>query len=139
MYLETCCLGWVDGLYRRFIHEPLGSCGETRRAGGDTAFKTRVMPHIRSVHVAESGDLRAWYLWRRRTGMALHTRARCVQMNAYCSSRAVHRLRHQAALTLAHSPCCAIFNDKRYEQHGVELARLSAAKPRAFRPGRPLV
>lgn len=89
VYLETCYLSWVGGLYRRSIHERFGYYDETYRAAGDTEFKNRVMPHIRSVHVpemlgvfnnypeerttqhprAEIEDLRAWYLWRTPAGM----------------------------------------------------------------------
>lgn len=87
--LETCYLSWVGGLYRRSIHERFGLYDETFRAAGDTEFKNRIMPHIRSVHVpgvlgvfnnypeerttqhprAEIEDLRAWYLWRTPAGM----------------------------------------------------------------------
>lgn len=89
VYLETCYLSWVGGLYRRTIHDRFGYYDEGFRAAGDTEFKNRVMPHIRSVHVpgmlgvfnnypeerttqhprAEIEDLRAWYLWRTRAGM----------------------------------------------------------------------
>ena len=89
VYLETCYLSWVGGLYRRSIHERFGYYDETYRAAGDTEFKNRVMPYIRSVHVprmlgvfnnypeerttahprAEIEDLRAWYLWRSPAGM----------------------------------------------------------------------
>jgi glycosyltransferase involved in cell wall biosynthesis len=87
--LETCYLSWVGGLYRRSIHERFGFYDESFRAAGDTEFKNRIMPHIRSVHVpgvlgvfnnypeerttqhprAEIEDLRAWYLWRTPAGM----------------------------------------------------------------------
>lgn len=89
VYLETCYLSWVGGLYRRSIHDRFGYYDETYRAAGDTEFKNRMMPHIRSVHVprmlgvfnnypeerttqhprAEIEDLRAWYLWRSAAGM----------------------------------------------------------------------
>ena len=89
VYLETCYLSWVGGLYRRTIHERFGYYDESFRAAGDTEFKNRVMPHIRSVHVprmlgvfnnypeerttqhprAEIEDLRAWYLWRSQGGL----------------------------------------------------------------------
>jgi glycosyltransferase involved in cell wall biosynthesis len=89
VYLETCYLSWVGGLYRRSIHERFGYYDESFRASGDTEFKNRVLPHIRSVHVprtlgvfnnypedrttqsprAEIEDLRAWYLWRTEGGM----------------------------------------------------------------------
>jgi hypothetical protein len=87
--LDTCYLSWVGGLYRRSIHERFGFYDESFRAAGDTEFKNRVLPHIRSVHVpdvlgvfnnypeerttahprAEIEDLRAWYLWRTPAGM----------------------------------------------------------------------
>lgn len=88
-YLETCYLSWVGGLYRRTIHDRVGWYDESFRAAGDTEFKNRIMPHIRSVHVpqvlgvfnnypeerttqhprAEVEDTRAWYLWRTQAGM----------------------------------------------------------------------
>ena len=87
--LETCYLSWVGGLYRRSIHERFGFYDENFRAAGDTEFKNRILPYIRSVHVpgvlgvfnnypeerttqhprAEIEDLRAWYLWRTPAGM----------------------------------------------------------------------
>ncbi len=89
VYLETCYLSWVGGLYRRSIHDRFGWYDESFRAAGDTEFKNRIMPHIRSVHVpgmlgvfnnypeerttqhphAEIEDLRSWYLWRTTAGM----------------------------------------------------------------------
>jgi len=89
VYLETCYLSWVGGLYRRTIHDRFGWYDESFRAAGDTEFKNRILPHIRSVHVprmlgvfnnypeerttqhprAEIEDLRAWYLWRTEAGM----------------------------------------------------------------------
>ena len=89
VYLETCYLSWVGGLYRRSIHERFGYYDESFRAAGDTEFKNRILPHIRSVHVpnmlgvfnnypeerttasprAEIEDLRAWYLWRTEGGL----------------------------------------------------------------------
>lgn len=89
VYLETCYLSWVGGLYRRDIHDRFGYYDETFRAAGDTEFKCRVMPFIESRHVpcplgvfnnypeerttqhprAEIEDLRAWYLWRTEAGM----------------------------------------------------------------------
>ena len=89
VYLETCYLSWVGGLYRRTVHERFGYYDESFRAAGDTEFKNRVMPHIRSAYVprmlgvfnnypeerttqhprAEIEDLRAWYLWRSQGGL----------------------------------------------------------------------
>lgn len=87
--LDTCYLSWVGGLYRRSVHDRFGFYDESFRAAGDTEFKNRILPHIRSVHVpgmlgvfnnypderttqhprAEIEDLRAWYLWRTPAGM----------------------------------------------------------------------
>jgi len=90
VYLETCYLSWVGGLYRKSIHERFGFYDETFRGAGDTEFKSRVLPHIKSAHLrqtlgiflnypeeratqhprAEIEDLRAWYLYRTRAGVA---------------------------------------------------------------------
>jgi len=84
VYLETCYLSWVGALYRRSIHERFGYYDESFRAAGDTEFKNRVLPFIRSTALprtlgifwnypddrstqsprAEIEDLRAWYLHR---------------------------------------------------------------------------
>ena len=89
VYLETCYLSWVGGLYRRSIHERFGYYDGTYRAAGDTEFKGRVLPHIKSRHVprvlgvflnypeerttasprAELEDYRAWYLHRSPAGV----------------------------------------------------------------------
>ncbi len=89
VYLETCYLSWVGGLYRRSIHDRFGYYDESFRAAGDSEFKNRVLPHIRTRHVpemlgvfnnypeerttqhlrAEVEDLRAWYLCRSHGGM----------------------------------------------------------------------
>ena len=89
VYLDTTYLSWVGGLYRRSLHDRFGWYDETYRAAGDTEFKNRLLPFIRSVHVprllgvfnnypeerttasprAELEDLRAWYLWRTTAGM----------------------------------------------------------------------
>ncbi len=89
VYLDTCYLSWVGGLYRRSIHDRFGFYDESFRAAGDTEFKSRILPHIHSVRVprmlgvfnnypeerttahprAEIEDLRAWYLWRTPAGM----------------------------------------------------------------------
>lgn len=89
VYLDTCYLSWVGGLYRASIHDRCGYYDESFRAAGDTEFKSRIMPFIRSVHVprmlgvfnnypeerttahprAEIEDLRAWYLPRSQAGM----------------------------------------------------------------------
>lgn len=90
-WLETCYLTYVGGLYRRSVHDRAGWYDESYRGAGDTEFKNRVMPRIRSIHLpetlgvfnnypeerttqhprAEIEDLRAWYLWRTPAGMRL--------------------------------------------------------------------
>jgi glycosyltransferase involved in cell wall biosynthesis len=89
VYLETCYLSWVGGLYRRSIHDRFGYYDGSYRATGDNEFKGRIMPHIRSKHLprmlgvflnypedrttasprAELEDLRAWYLHRSAGGI----------------------------------------------------------------------
>jgi len=89
VYLETCYLSWVGGLYRRTIHDRFGYYDETFGAAGDTEFKNRILPHIEVRFVpktlglflnypdgqttasprAEIEDLRAWYLHRSRGGV----------------------------------------------------------------------
>jgi glycosyltransferase involved in cell wall biosynthesis len=90
VYLETCYLSWVGGLYRKSIHERFGYYDGSFRAAGDTEFKGRVLPQIRTRHVprvlgvflnypeerttasprAELEDYRAWYLHRSPAGVA---------------------------------------------------------------------
>lgn len=82
VYLETCYLSWVGALYRKSIHDRFGYYDGTFRAAGDTEFKNRVLPFIKSKAiprtlgifwnykekrttqspVAEIEDMRAWYL-----------------------------------------------------------------------------
>lgn len=89
VYLETCYLSWVGGLYRRSIHDRFGYYDETFRGAGDTEFKSRILPFIRSRHIAktlgiflnypeerttqhpraEIEDQRAWYVYRSVPGM----------------------------------------------------------------------
>jgi glycosyltransferase involved in cell wall biosynthesis len=84
VYLETCYLSWVPSLYRRSIHDRFGYYDSSFRAAGDTEFKNRVLPFIKSKSIpvtlgiyrdypeerttaspiAEIEDLRAWYLHR---------------------------------------------------------------------------
>jgi len=84
VYLETCYVSWVGGMYRRSIHERFGFYDETFGAAGDTEFKNRVLPHITVKFIprtlglflnypderttasprAEIEDLRAWYIHR---------------------------------------------------------------------------
>ncbi|HWB07598.1 MAG TPA: glycosyltransferase [Pirellulales bacterium] len=89
VYLETCYLSWVGSLYRRRIHDRLGYYDPTFGAAGDTEFKNRVLPFIKSRVIprtlgvfwnypsgqttcsprAEIEDLRAWYLHRTPAGV----------------------------------------------------------------------
>jgi len=89
VYLETCYLSWVGGLYRRSIHERFGFYDEAFRGAGDTEFKSRILPFIKSKHVAkpyglflnypeerttqhpraEIEDQRAWYIYRTKAGV----------------------------------------------------------------------
>ncbi len=84
VYLETCYLSWVGALYRRSIHERFGYYDSSFRGAGDTEFKSRVLPFIRSKIVdctlgvfwnypderttqspaIEIEDIRAWYIHR---------------------------------------------------------------------------
>jgi glycosyltransferase involved in cell wall biosynthesis len=89
VYLESCYLTYVGGLYRRRIHERLGYYDASFRAAGDTEFKHRILPFIKSRVVpatlgifrnypsgqttssprAEIEDLRALYLHRTPAGV----------------------------------------------------------------------
>jgi glycosyltransferase involved in cell wall biosynthesis len=89
-YLDCTFLSYVGGLYRRSIHDRFGYYDESFRAAGDTEFKNRILPFIRSKYVsrplgvfnnypeerttqhprAEIEDLRAWYLHRTPAGAA---------------------------------------------------------------------
>jgi glycosyltransferase involved in cell wall biosynthesis len=89
VYLETCYLSWVGSLYRRRIHERVGYYDASFGAAGDTEFKNRVLPFIKSRVIprtlgvfwnypsgqttcsprAEIEDLRAWYLHRTPAGV----------------------------------------------------------------------
>jgi glycosyltransferase involved in cell wall biosynthesis/predicted 3-demethylubiquinone-9 3-methyltransferase (glyoxalase superfamily) len=84
VYLDTCYLTYVGGLYRRNLHNRFGFYDETFRGAGDTEFKNRVLPHINCQLVdnvwgifwnypddrttqsplAEIEDIKAWYLYR---------------------------------------------------------------------------
>lgn len=110
VYLETCYLSWVGGLYRRSIHERFGYYDASFRAAGDTEFKGRVLPFIKTREVpgvlgiflnypevrttesprAEIEDLRAWYLHRTFAGVC------------YAFSR---RNREDAERVLMHALC----------------------------------
>lgn len=84
VYLDTCYLTYVGGLYRRNLHSRFGFYDEGFRGAGDTEFKNRVLPHINCDFVdqvlgifwnypddrttqsplAEIEDIKAWYLYR---------------------------------------------------------------------------
>lgn len=90
VFLDTCYLSWVGGLYRRTIHDRFGYYDESFRGAGDTEFKGRILSRIKTLHVpkmlgvfnnypeerttqsprAELEDLRAWYLHRSPAGIA---------------------------------------------------------------------
>ena len=90
VYLETCYLSWVGAMYRKSMHDRFGFYDETFGAAGDTEFKNRVLPFIRTKTLpmtlgvflnypeeratqsprAEIEDLRAWYLHRSAAGVA---------------------------------------------------------------------
>lgn len=87
--LETCYLSYVGAMYRRDLHQRLGYYDTSFGAAGDTEFKNRVLPFIKSKAVpqtlgvfwnypdgqttksprAELEDLRAWYLHRTAAGI----------------------------------------------------------------------
>ena len=87
-YLDCTFLSYVGGLYRHTIHDRLGYYDETFRAAGDTEFKNRILPFIKSKYIAqplgvfnnypddrttqhpraEIEDLRAWYIHRSAAG-----------------------------------------------------------------------
>jgi glycosyltransferase involved in cell wall biosynthesis len=89
VYLETCYLSWVGGMYRRTIHDRYGYYDESFRGAGDTEFKNRILPYISVRFVdrmlglllnypdgqttaspmAEIEDSRAWYLHRTAGGL----------------------------------------------------------------------
>ncbi|WP_103669964.1 glycosyltransferase [Pseudanabaena sp. BC1403] len=89
VYLETCYLSWVGALYRRSIHDRFGYYDATFTAAGDTEFKGRILPFIKTKAIpkvlgvfrnypderttqhprAEIEDLRAWYLHRTLAGV----------------------------------------------------------------------
>jgi hypothetical protein len=89
VYLETCYLSWVGALYRKSIHDRCGLYDPSFRAAGDTEFKNRVLPFIKTKALpqtlgvfwnypsgqttcsprAEIEDLRAWYLHRTLAGV----------------------------------------------------------------------
>jgi glycosyltransferase involved in cell wall biosynthesis len=99
VYLETCYLSWVGAMYRRSIHDRFGYYDGRFRAAGDTEFKGRILPFIKTRHVpkllglfnnypdpratgsplAKLEDIRAWYLHRTPGGIryAMESRDPC--------------------------------------------------------------
>lgn len=89
VYLETCYLSWVGALYRKSIHERFGYYDGSFGAAGDTEFKGRVLPFLKTKCIprllgvflnypeerttasprAEIEDTRAWYLHRSLGGL----------------------------------------------------------------------
>lgn len=89
VYLDTCYLSWVGALYRRNLHDRCGFYDSSFGAAGDTEFKNRVLPFIKTKVLprtlgifwnypsgqttasprAEIEDLRAWYLHRTLAGV----------------------------------------------------------------------
>jgi glycosyltransferase involved in cell wall biosynthesis len=89
VYLDTCYLTYVGGLYRRNIHNHFGYYDSSFQGAGDTEFKKRILPHIKckmidqvlgifwnypdqrttQTPLAEIEDLRAWYLHRTLAGI----------------------------------------------------------------------
>ncbi len=88
-YLDTAYLSWVGALYRRSIHERFGYYDGSFGAAGDTEFKNRVLPFVKTSRLpqtlgvflnypeervtesprAEIEDGRAWYLHRTAGGV----------------------------------------------------------------------
>jgi glycosyltransferase involved in cell wall biosynthesis len=88
--LESCYLSYVGAMYRREVHQRVGYYDSSFGGAGDTEFKNRALPFIRSKEVpqtlgifwnypdgqttrsprAEIEDLRAWYLHRSAAGVA---------------------------------------------------------------------
>ena len=89
IYLDTCYISYVGALYKKSIHEKFGYYDDSFRAAGDTEFKNRVGPFIKTKTIpktlgifynyaedrttqspaAEIEDLRAWYLFRTEGGI----------------------------------------------------------------------
>jgi glycosyltransferase involved in cell wall biosynthesis len=110
VYLETCYLSWVGGLYRRSIHERFGFYDASFKAAGDTEFKNRVLPFIKTKAIpqllgifwnypetraslsatAEIEDLRAWYLHRTVAGIDYAFSRRSHQEAAQLLCAALH-------------------------------------------------
>lgn len=90
VYLESCYLSYVGGMYRKEIHEKYGYYDAGFRGAGDTEFKNRILPYIHVKFIpktygifldypeervtaspmAEIEDLEAWYAHRTGPGAA---------------------------------------------------------------------
>lgn len=133
-YLETCYLSYVGGLYRRRIHDRLGYYDASFGGAGDTEFKNRILPFIKSRVVpqtlgvfwnypsgqttcgprAEIEDLRAWYLHRTPAGVRYalqHSDARVAEGLLY------------SALQYRKSYCRHWSTDVEYARHLAEFLR----------------
>ena len=138
VYLETCYLSWVGGMYRKSIHDRFGYYDETFGAAGDTEFKNRILPYISTKFTdhglglflnypegqttlsprAEIEDLRAWYMHRTPGGVRYAFENRPVE-----DAEAVLRL----TLGYRKSFCRHISSDIEYGHH---LARyIKTQKP----------
>jgi len=89
VYLDTCYLSWVGGMYKKSIHDRFGYYDESFKAAGDTEFKNRILKHINikfidetlgvflnypgeratTSFLAEIEDLRAWYIYKTNGGI----------------------------------------------------------------------
>jgi glycosyltransferase involved in cell wall biosynthesis len=89
VYLDAAYLNPVGAMYRRSVHERFGYYDGSFRGAGDTEFKNRILPFIRTQRipqllgvfinyqearataspVAELEDIRAWYLHRTLAGV----------------------------------------------------------------------
>ena len=54
VYMETCYLTYVGGLYRKSIHERFGYYDDSFKGAGDTEFKNRVLPFIQIKHIEQT-------------------------------------------------------------------------------------
>ena len=135
VYLETCYLSWVGGMYRKSLHDRFGYYDESFRAAGDTEFKNRVLPFISVRFVdrmlglflnypdgqttasptAEIEDLRAWYLHRTSGGVRYAFRNR--------ASEEVEALLI-TALGYRKSYCSHLSSDLEYASHLADFLQL---------------
>lgn len=96
VYLETCYLTYVGGLYRKDVHTRFGYYDADYKGAGDTEFKNRILPYIKIRHIqrtlgiflnypqervtaspmAEIEDLKAYYIFKS-VGGAAYTYEHC--------------------------------------------------------------